>query len=116
GVGTQFALAVAAGLNAFFDLPSQGATELALSVGRGLRSAVGTYGFVFGGLLVEQGKLQEELISPLDCRINLPDPWRFVLVRPKGMSGLAGEDEADAFRRLPDVPPPATELLIAEVR
>src|SRR4051794_13170979 len=54
GSGTQLALAVAAGLNAFFRLPSQSPQELALSVGRGLRSAVGTYGFVFGGLIVEQ--------------------------------------------------------------
>src|SRR6185369_9568677 len=52
GSGTQLALAVAAALNAFAGLPSQTPTELALSVGRGLRSAVGTYGFVFGGLII----------------------------------------------------------------
>lgn len=46
GSGTQLGLAVAAGLNAFCGLPSQTPQELALSVGRGLRSAVGTYGFV----------------------------------------------------------------------
>ncbi len=116
GVGTQLALSVAAGLNAFFGLPSQAAMELALSVRRAARSAVGTYGFVFGGLLVEQGKLPDEPISPLDCRIDLPEQWRFVLVRPRDMSGLAGEDESEAFRRLPAVPPTVTEQLIAEVR
>ena len=42
GSGTQLALAVAAGLNALFGLPSQSPQELAVSVGRGLRSAVGT--------------------------------------------------------------------------
>src|SRR5262245_47924934 len=47
GSGTQLALAVAAGLSAFIDLPAQSPQELALSVNRGLRSAVGTYGFVF---------------------------------------------------------------------
>ena len=72
------------------DLPSQSPQELALSVGRGLRSAVGTYGFVFGGLIVEQGKLPDEPISPLDCRIDLPEAWRFVLVRPLGLTGIAG--------------------------
>src|SRR5262249_46094799 len=69
GMGTQLGLSVAAGLNAFCELPDQTPQELALSVGRGLRSAVGTYGFVFGGLIVEQGKLPAEPISPLDCRI-----------------------------------------------
>src|SRR5262245_12854177 len=103
GSGTQLALAVAAGLNALCGLPSQSAQELALSVGRGLRSAVGTYGFVFGGLIVEQGKLPEEPISPLDCRIDLPEAWRFVLVQPRSMAGLAGEDEIDAFSALPGV-------------
>ena len=83
GTGTQLALAVAAGLNAYCGLPSQTPQELALSVGRGLRSAVGTYGFVFGGLIVEQGKLPEEPISPLDCRIDLPEEWRFVLLRER---------------------------------
>src|SRR5262245_60350247 len=55
GVGTQLALAIAAGLYTFFDRPSPSPAELALSVGRGLRSAVGTYGFAMGGLVVEQG-------------------------------------------------------------
>ena len=116
GSGTQLALAVAAALNAFAGLPSQTPTELALSVGRGLRSAVGTYGFVFGGLIIEQGKLADEPISPLDCRIDLPDDWRFVLIRPRGLAGLAGGDEADAFAALAAVPPNVTEELIAETR
>src|SRR5262245_28587802 len=116
GSGTQLALAVAAGLNAFCDLPSQTPQELALSVGRGLRSAVGTYGFVFGGLIVEQGKFPEEPISPLDCRIDLPDDWRFVLVRPRELSGLAGHNEADAFGMLPEVPAVIHEQLVAESR
>jgi len=116
GTGTQLGLAVAAGLNAFCGLPSQTAQELALSVGRGLRSAVGTYGFLFGGLVVEQGKLPEEPISPLDCRIDLPEAWRFVLVRDRAASGLAGEDEVVAMAGLPAVPPAVTQELIGLVR
>lgn len=116
GTGTQLGLAVAAGLNAYFDLPSQTPQELAISAGRGLRSAVGTYGFVHGGLIVDQGKQPGEPISPLDCRIDLPEAWRFVLVRPKGLKGLAGEDEADAMASLPAVPPQVTAELIAEAR
>ena len=116
GTGTQLALAVAAGLNAASGLPSQTPQELALSVGRGLRSAVGTYGFVLGGLVVEQGKLLGERISPLDCRIDLPDAWRFVLVRHTQAAGLSGEDEAAAMASLPTVPAAVTERLVAEVR
>jgi beta-ribofuranosylaminobenzene 5'-phosphate synthase len=116
GSGTQLALAIAAGLSAFCDLPDQSPQELALSVGRGLRSAVGTYGFAFGGLIVEQGKLPDEPISPLDCRLDLPDDWRFVLVRPQGLSGLAGEDESQAFGALPHVPPGLSGQLIAGSR
>jgi beta-RFAP synthase len=116
GSGTQLALSVAAGLNALYGLPNQTPQELALSVGRGLRSAVGTYGFVFGGLIVEQGKLPSEPISPLDCRIDLPETWRFVLVLPQGMGGLAGEEEVAAFTSLPAAPVETTEALIGEVR
>jgi beta-ribofuranosylaminobenzene 5'-phosphate synthase len=116
GSGTQLALAVAAGLNAFAGLPSQSPQELALSVARGLRSAVGTYGFVFGGLIVEQGKLPDEPISPLDCRIDLPEAWRFVLVRPQGLTGIAGREEAEAFATLTAVPQAVTDELIAMTR
>jgi len=116
GSGTQLALAIAAGLNAFAELPSQSPQELALSVGRGLRSAVGTYGFVFGGLVVEQGKLPDEPISPLDCRIDLPEAWRFVLVRPRGLTGIAGREEAEAFAALSSVPQTTTDELIALTR
>lgn len=116
GTGTQLGLAVAAGLSAFVGLPSQSPQELALSVGRGLRSAVGTYGFVQGGIIVEQGKLPGEPISPLDCRIDMPDEWRFVLVRPVGLTGLAGDDESAAMDALPAIPPAVTERLIAEAR
>jgi len=116
GTGTQLALAVAAGLNAFCKLPSQTPPELAQSVGRGLRSAVGTYGFVMGGLIVEQGKLPGEPISPLDCRIDFPADWRLVLVRHHDAAGLSGEEEAEAIAELPAVPHSVTDDLIAEVR
>ena len=116
GTGTQLGLSIAAGLNAFAGLPSQTPPELALSVGRGLRSAVGTYGFVMGGLIVEQGKLPDEPISPLDCRIDLPAEWRFVLIRHQDATGLSGDDEAGAMADLPPVPAEVTADLIAEVR
>lgn len=115
GVGTQLALSVAAGLSSFCGLPASAPQELAISVGRGLRSAVGTYGFAMGGLIVERGKLPGELISPLDTRLDLPPVWRFVLVRPLDARGLSGELEKSALDKTP-VPVNVTEELIAEVR
>ncbi len=115
GTGTQLALAVAAGLNAFRARPPQNAQELAAATGRGTRSAIGTYGFLHGGLLVEGGKTNEELLAPLDARVELPDDWRFVLVSRRGERGLAGEAEQQAFCELPPVPVAVTRELHREV-
>jgi len=115
GVGTQLALSVAAGLNAWHGRPQPEPAELALSVGRGQRSAIGTYGFAAGGLIVERGKLPGELISPLECRLPLPDAWRFVLVQPPAAAGLSGFAEQTAFDQLPPVPEEVTHELQAEI-
>ncbi len=114
GSGTQLALGVATVLSAFVGLPNQSPPELARSVGRGLRSAVGTYGFAFGGLVVEQGKLVGEDISPLECRLDFPAPWRLVLLKPRGLAGLAGDDEYRAFASLPPIPRAVSEALVLE--
>ncbi len=116
GAGTQLGLAVGAGLNAFFGLPQPGPSELAESVGRGLRSAVGTYGFFQGGLIVERGKRPGEKIAPLDCRLKLPDAWRAVLVQPSACCGLSGAAEQRAFDDLPPVPAEVTRELWEEIR
>lgn len=116
GVGTQLGLAVACGLNAFYRLPTATPIELALSVGRGLRSAVGTYGFTQGGLIVERGKLPSDRIAPLDCRLSLPDAWRFVLLRSRVSDNIAGDKERSAFAELPAVPAETTQQLIEELR
>jgi beta-RFAP synthase len=116
GVGTQLGLSVAAALNAWDSMPPATPVELALSVGRGLRSAVGTYGFILGGLIAERGKLPSETISPLDVRVEIPAAWRFVLVTPPASAGLAGQAEVQAFATLPPVPPATTEKLIRLAR
>lgn len=115
GVGTQLGLSVAAGLSAFCGIPCGSPAELARSAGRGLRSAVGTYGFSLGGLIVEQGKLPGEPISPLDTRVELPAAWRFLLVRPLKASGLCGEREDAAIQSI-HVPDETTGTLIREAR
>ena len=103
GVGTQLGLAVAAGLRRFLSLRDVTVEELAQSVSRASRSAVGTYGFQYGGLIVDAGHEGGQRIGSLHRRLAVPDAWRFVLVRPTDKRGLAGPIEADAFARLPPV-------------
>jgi len=121
GSGTQLGLAVAAALNAFLGRPRLEPRDLARLAGRGKRSAIGTYGFAAGGMLVEAGKLLEPHrcddadLSPLIARAELPAGWRFVLVCPRGERGLSGDAERDAFSALPPVPLEVTAALCHEI-
>jgi beta-RFAP synthase len=110
GSGTQLSLAVVAGLRAFMQLPPLGVVDLARTAGRAKRSAVGLYGFLHGGLVVEAGRLPHDAVSPLVAAVTLPAGWRFVLITPRGV-GLSGESERAAFAALPSVPPLLTDEL-----
>ena len=66
GVGTQLGMSVAAGLCCFVGYQVPSPDELAMSVGRGKRSAIGTYGFATGGLLAEL-LLDLDLAAPADA-------------------------------------------------
>ena len=112
GSGTQLALATATALNRFFHDTVPSPMELAQSVERGLRSAVGTYGFCSGGFIAELGKESTDVLAPLERRLEVPKDWRFVLVRPKKkLKVVAGEEEKTAFQRLSPVPTKTTEKL-----
>lgn len=111
GVGTQLALAVAEGLDRLFGFPPAELAALARAMGRARRSAVGTHGFRTGGLVVDGGKSVGQSMGTLRERIGLPGSWRFVLWRPAGSVGLAGQREQQAFARLPEVPPPVAQRL-----
>src|SRR5205085_5679600 len=67
------------------------------------------------GLLVEAGKLPGEGISPLIARVELPQEWRFVLIRPEQRSGLSGKAEKEAFDQLPPVSKRLTAQLCRQV-
>lgn len=111
GSGTQLAMSVGAGLYRFLDRPIPPAAELATIVGRGRRSAIGSYGFALGGLLLDAGKLADDEIAPLADRADVPAAWRFILVRPDAAEGLSGNQERLAFDRLPPVPTSTTDRL-----
>jgi len=113
GTGTQLGLAVAAGLNALL-LPDEATVtpaQLAAAVGRGHRSAVGTYGFHLGGLILESGKLPGDSIGRLEHRVAVPATWQFALLRPLNDEGLSGGAEDEAFALLKDAPASTTERL-----
>ena len=46
-------------------MPPLDVDELAHTAGRAKRSAVGLYGFLHGGLIVEAGRLPHDAVSPL---------------------------------------------------
>jgi beta-ribofuranosylaminobenzene 5'-phosphate synthase len=113
GSGTKLALAVAQALASLHDR-EVAAPELAQAVGRAARSAVGTWTFALGGLVVEGGVPRgEERPAPLLARYEVPDEWRVVLVVPSADPGLSGAAEEEAFRRL--VPSPERSATIAQL-
>src|SRR5207247_6472018 len=94
GSGTQLALAVARAIADLYDVPGDAPT-LAAAVGRGQRSAVGTWIFAGGGLVVEGGHAQtrrpgpfgpgepgsgpgdpDSGAAPLVARVAFPTAWR----------------------------------------
>ena len=77
---------------------------------------MGTHGFAEGGFIVDGGKLTNEPISPLACRLEIPPDWRFVLISHRPRIGLSGTREQSAFDALPPVPAEITCQLQTELR
>jgi len=101
GSGTQLGLAVARASAELSGLPTD-VMALAQAVDRGRRSGVGTWTFAYGGFVLEGGRTAgTERVAPLLARLPFPDSWRCVVAVPRGKPGLAGDDEAAAFARLP---------------
>jgi len=100
GVGTQLGLAVAKALANETGHADWPATELAMRVGRGERSAIGVHGFDRGGLIVEGGKLPAEAISPLVGRFEFPTDWAILLFSPPGKTKWHSGMERMAFATL----------------
>jgi beta-RFAP synthase len=111
GAGTQLALAVGQILTRRFLSVDLTPVELARSVGRGLRSAVGTHGFFRGGLIVDRGKPSPHELGILDGAWQVPPQWRVVLILQQSAIGLHGAREIQAFQALPEIPPSTTAHL-----
>ena len=93
GTGTQLTLALAAGCRI---LSGQGISRdvsgIARQFGRSRRSAVGTMGFASGGFLVDYGRWEDRVE-----RIEFPEEWQLVLIRPRQAAGLSGDSEETFF-------------------
>ncbi|MEP7310027.1 MAG: beta-ribofuranosylaminobenzene 5'-phosphate synthase family protein [Acidobacteriota bacterium] len=104
GSGTQLALAVGRVLAEIHGTPTD-APALSHATGRAQRSAIGTWTFSGGGLVLEGGRRRDgDRLAPLLARLPFPPTWRCVVVVPRSARGLSGHAEAEAFARLP-LPP-----------
>jgi beta-ribofuranosylaminobenzene 5'-phosphate synthase len=101
GSGTQMALSVGRAIAELHGIEIDSA-GLARAVGRARRSAVGTWTFAGGGLVVEGGRQPgRDQGGPLLARLCFPDSWRCVVAVPESKTGISGEDEQAAFDSLP---------------
>jgi beta-RFAP synthase len=104
GSGTQLALAIARAIAELYGVATD-APGLARAVGRAQRSAIGTWTFAGGGLVLEGGRRQEsDDVAPLLARLPFPPGWRCVVAVPDSAPGISGIAEAAAFARLPSPP------------
>jgi beta-ribofuranosylaminobenzene 5'-phosphate synthase len=108
GSGTQLALAVARALAELHGV-STNAPSLARAVGRGRRSAIGTWIFAAGGLVVEGGRRPDrDECGPLLARLPFPPAWRCIVAVPHALPGISGVAEEEVFAQLP--PPSARDV------
>jgi len=107
GSGTQLALAVGRALAELHEIDVD-AAGLAQAVGRARRSAIGTWTFAGGGLVVEGGRRTDaDGVAPLLARLPFPPAWHCVVAVPDSTPGMNGGAEDAAFANLP--PPPESD-------
>jgi beta-ribofuranosylaminobenzene 5'-phosphate synthase len=115
GSGTQLALAVARALAELHGIATD-APALARAVGRARRSAVGTWTFAGGGLVVEGGRRAgSPECSPLIARLPFPPAWHVAVAVPDAAPAINGKEEEAAFAELPAPPEREVERVAALV-
>ncbi len=100
GSGTQMALAIGSALNLFYNL-GLSIREIAQLADRGMRSGIGIGVFEQGGLVVDGGRGEFTKTPPVISHMDFPENWRFILVFDQRGQGLHGDQEIDAFKKLP---------------
>lgn len=104
GSGTQLALSIGMAAATYFGLDLD-ARDIAYLLDRGARSSVGIATFSHGGVVLDGGRgAGEEEAPPVLARFDFPEAWRILLIFDRDATGLHGEAEREAFRRLPPFP------------
>jgi beta-ribofuranosylaminobenzene 5'-phosphate synthase len=125
GSGTQLALATLAAVAAAHDEPAAPRSR-APELGRGGRSGVGVAAFEAGGFVLDAGHPTtlfttgrpadgEWSVPPVAARHEVPDEWRFVLVRPAVEPGRDGDDEDASLRAVVEDAAPSVADDVARV-
>jgi len=108
GSGTQHALAASVAIGRAYGRTVD-PRKLAPVLGRGGRSGVGVAAFEGGGFVLDGGHPSgrftstrppdgEWTVPPVVARHEVPEDWRFLLVRPGIPSGQSGNDEDQSIR------------------
>lgn len=106
GSGTQMALAVGSVINKLYGL-ALSTQQISGLTGRGGRSGIGIASFDQGGLLIDGGRAidaKDSAMPPLLARYAFPDEWRILLIFDYGFTGVHGNEELEAFKKLPVFP------------
>src|SRR5262249_10561134 len=103
GSGTQLALSVGMAAATLFGLKLD-AWDIANLLDRGARSSVGIATFAAGGGVLDGGRGEDDGPPPILSRFDFPEAWRLLLIFDHAQAGLHGEEEREAFRRLPPFP------------
>lgn len=104
GSGTQMSLAVGTAMARIYGLDADTGAIAALTE-RGARSGIGVGSFDHGGFLVDGGRGDVDRSPPVIARLPYPEDWRVVLLLDVRSQGVHGQQEVEAFRRLPPFPP-----------
>lgn len=111
GLGTQLALCTAAAVHQALGRAEPATDVLSEITGRGSRSAVGAYGFERGGLILENGSVEQGSLGEFVAGVVFPDAWRVLLITLPTTSGVHGTAEQRAFNQVPRVAPATTSRL-----
>jgi beta-ribofuranosylaminobenzene 5'-phosphate synthase len=123
GSGTQLGLAVHAAIAGAYDREVD-ARRVAPALDRGGRSGVGVATFECGGFVVDAGHPRERFttdrpprgewsVPPVSARHDVPENWRFVLVRPDLEPGPSDDREDEHMRAIVEDGDPAISGEIA---
>jgi len=130
GSGSQLMLGIAQGIAELYGR-SLLIKDLALLVGRGGTSGIGTAAFEYGGFIVDGGhafgqkgeksEFRPSAASrgvrppPVIARHDFPSDWRILLAIPDLPSGASGVKESDIFRTRCPVPVEEVRMLCHEI-